>query len=155
MSRSSAAKGSLSTFSITDRDSCESALKCVYEGSSDWAILAYVKGKKDEVELVTTGSSGIEGLKQHFPSDRIFYGLLCIKLKTSAGPDYIKKFILVTMIGQDVPPLQKARSSAQRKDISDFILSACALNVHFQPNDKSEMTIEVLYKMFQSPEGVN
>jgi len=113
------------------------------------------KEKKDEVELVTTGSAGIDGLRDNFPQDRIFYGLLCIKLKTSAGPDYIKKFILVTMIGASVPPLQKARSSAQRKDISDFIISAVPLNAHFQPNDTSEMTADVVYKMFQSPEGIN
>jgi hypothetical protein len=112
------------------------------------------KGKKDEVELVTTGSNGIDGLKEHFPEDRIFYGLLCIKLKTTAGPDFIKKFILVTMIGASVPPLQKARSSAQRKDISDFIISAVPLNAHLQPNDQSEMSQQVLLRMFQSPENI-
>jgi len=68
--------------------------------------------------------------------------------KTVVG-DAIKKYILVTMIGSEVPPLQKARSSAQRKDISDFIVSVVPLNVHFQPNDPSEMSEGVLLKMFQ------
>jgi len=148
MSRSTAKKGQLSSFIVSDPAACEEGLKSVSDGKSDWAILAYVKGKKDEVEMVTTGKGGIEGLKPHFPTDRIFYALLSINMKTVIG-DFIKKYILVTMIGSEVPPLQKARSSAQRKDISDFILSIVPLNVHFQPNDISEMNEEVLFKMFK------
>jgi len=53
------------------------------------------------------------------------------------------------MIGANVPPLQKARSSAQRKDISDFVISVVPLNAHFQPNDPSEMTDEVIGKIFR------
>jgi len=144
MSRSSSKKQQLSTFKISDQGACETGLKSVTEGS--WAILAYVQGKKDEVEMVTTGTGGIDGLKQHFPKDRIFYGLLSTSFKTIAGNQL--KNTLVTMIGPDVPPLQKARSSAQRKEISDFVLSVVPLNFNFQPNDASEMQESVIAKMF-------
>jgi len=147
MSRSNAKKGALSAFSVSDPAACEIGLKSVMDGQADWAILAYVKGKKDEVEMVTTGKGGIDGLKPHFPKDRIFYALLAMSFKTVMG-DSIKKYVLVTMIGPEVPPLQKARSSAQRKDISDFVLSIVPLNVHYQPNDTSEMAESILIKMF-------
>jgi len=147
MSRSNATKGQLSTFSVVDREACEQALRSVHEGKADWAILAYVKGKKDEVEVVKTGSGGIEGLKREFPTDRIFYALFTTIFRTTTG-EPISKFILITMIGAAVPPLQKARSSAQRKDISDFILSAVPLNAHLQPNDADEMSEKVISKMF-------
>jgi len=147
MSRATATKGTLSTFAMVDRAACDTALKTVHEGSSDWAILAYVVGKKDEVELVKTGTGGIEGLKKEFPSDRIFYALVRVQFKTSAG-DVLKKFVLVTMVGSEVPPLQKARSSAQRKDIADFIISAVPLNGNLQPNDPSELSEQIILKMF-------
>jgi len=147
MSRSASKKQTLSTFKISDQNACEAGLKGVGEGKADWAILAYVQGKKDEVEMVTTGKGGIDGLKGHFPKDRIFYALLSMSVKTIVGPQL--KNILVTMIGPDVPPLQKARSSAQRKEISDFVLSVVPLNFNYQPNDASEMQESIITKMFQ------
>jgi len=148
MSRSSVSKKqTLSTFKISDENACITGLKSIGEGKNDWAILAYVQGKKDEVEMVTTGKGGIEGLKQHFPKDRIYYALLSMSFKTIVGTQL--KNILVTMIGPDVPPLQKARSSAQRKEISDFVLSVVPLNFNYQPNDAGEMQESVIFKMFQ------
>jgi hypothetical protein len=147
MSRSSATKGQLSTFAVVNREACEQGLRSVHEGRSDWAILAYVQGKKDEVELVKTGGGGVEGLRREFPTDRIFYALFTTILRTSTG-EPISKFILITMIGASVPPLQKARSSAQRKDISDFVLSVVPLNAHLQPNDADELTEKIIAKMF-------
>jgi len=52
------------------------------------------------------------------------------------------------MIGQNVPPLQKARSASQRKDVSDFVLTVTPVNAHYQPNDASELSEGVLMKMF-------
>jgi hypothetical protein len=147
MSRSASKKQQLSTFKITDQSACEAGLKAVTEGKADWVILAYTLGKKDEIEMVTTGKGGIDGLKQHFPKDRIYYALMSMNFKTIVGNQL--KTILVTMIGPDVPPLQKARSSAQRKEISDFVLSVVPLNFNYQPNDASEMLESVIAKMFQ------
>jgi len=90
MSRSTATKGTLSTFQLVDREAAEAALRSIHEGVNDWVILAYVQGKKDEVELVTTGKGGLDGLRAHFPTDRIFYGLYSTKFKSSAG-EPIKK----------------------------------------------------------------
>jgi len=138
--------GTPSKLIIMNEASVVSALKSVFLAEKDWAILAYVIGKKDEVELVKTGVGGIQSLKNEFPADRIYFCLLRITVKTS-GRDTLPKFIIVTMVGNTVKPLQKARSAGQRQDISDFILLHVPFHTHYQPGSANELTEQAIMQL--------
>lgn len=142
------AGGAKSKLILVDREAAEAALREVFEGRADWCILAYVEGKKDEVELIGTGGGGVQGLRAQFPRDRIYFCLLTMKLQATGSRDKVTKYIVVTLIGPDVKPLQKARSGGQRQEITDFILSVVPVHTHFQPNDASELTEAAILAKF-------
>eukprot|EP01100_Stratorugosa_tubuloviscum_P006262 TRINITY_DN270_c2_g1_i1.p1 TRINITY_DN270_c2_g1~~TRINITY_DN270_c2_g1_i1.p1 ORF type:complete len:330 (+),score=163.79 TRINITY_DN270_c2_g1_i1:41-991(+) len=150
MSRSRSQAAKTSQLVVANRESAEAGLREVYEARADWAILAYVPGKRDEVELVTTGTNGIDGLREQFPTDRVFFTILRVKFITtaSANGEPVTKFVLVTLVGEKVPPLQKARSGGQRQEITDFIVSVVPVHTHFQPNDPSELTTAAILSKF-------
>jgi len=145
MSRSHASGGQKSRLNIVDPPKLEQGLKDVFERRADWAILAYVPGKKDDVDLIETGTGGVESLKKRFPSDHIYFCMVRVETPGNVN-DTVKKYVLVTLVGNNVPPLQKARSSGQRQDISDLILRIMPFHGQFQPNDADELTEEAVSK---------
>ncbi|KAL6076894.1 Coactosin-like protein [Balamuthia mandrillaris] len=150
MSRSSAqGGGSTSKLVIVDKAKVVAGLKEVYEAKADWAILAYVEGKKDEVELVGTGSGGVEGLRNQFPTNRIYFCVLSLDYHAQGTRDTITKYCFVTLIGPEVKPLQKARSGGQRQDIWDFVLSVMPLHAHYQPGSARDLTAEEILVKFR------
>eukprot|EP01124_Arcella_intermedia_P030106 TRINITY_DN6509_c0_g1_i2.p2 TRINITY_DN6509_c0_g1~~TRINITY_DN6509_c0_g1_i2.p2 ORF type:complete len:140 (+),score=28.23 TRINITY_DN6509_c0_g1_i2:293-712(+) len=137
-------KGGSTTQQLTilDKDNVVQALKGVHTQQHDWAILSYVKGQKSEIELIATGSGGVEALKGHWPEDRIFY---CI-VRLAAEQE---KIVLLTLIGKDVKPMEKARSGTQRHEASNFVLSIIPLHGEYQPNDPSDLHSKTILSKFK------
>jgi hypothetical protein len=135
-----------SKLQIVDQERVEAGLREVYEGRADWCILSYVKDSKDEVEILETGSGGIEALQSRFPTDRIFFVMVSIHL-TTTDKGTITKFVLLTLVGPQVKPLQKARSGGQREEISQFILTVMPLHAHYQPGSARDLTLEQVQKV--------
>jgi len=44
-------------------------------------ILAYVEGKRDEIELVSSGSGGVAALQARYPTDRIYFCAVATEFK--------------------------------------------------------------------------
>jgi len=124
---------------IVQENKVVQALKDIFASKFDWLVLAYVLGKKDEVELIKTGKGGVNTLREEFPAETIYYGILRQPLVTS-GRDEVSKFLLITMIGKNVKPLQKARSAGQRQDIADFVMQYCPFHAQYQPSKKDDLT---------------
>jgi len=152
MSRSDGKIGTkASQLVIADEEKAKAGLKSVHEGKNDWAILSYIKDKKDHVELVATGTGGADTLREQFPEDRIFFSILRIQSAEGQGilASTVQKIVLLTMIGPKVKPLEKARSSGQRQAVSDFILSVIPFHGHFQPSDKEELSVKTVLAKFK------
>jgi hypothetical protein len=52
------------------------------------------------------------------------------------------KNLLISMVGDAVPPMHKAKSSGHRDEIQEYILAVLPFHTQFQPNDKDDMTYE-------------
>jgi len=105
------------------------------------------RAKKDEVEFLETGKGGLDTLRRLFPTDRIIYAMFTLKVPTTAR-ESITKYILLSLVGSQVKPLQKARSGGQRQEIQEFIKRVLPVNAHFQPGGPSDLTVEALLVKF-------
>jgi len=137
-------KGGSSTGQLTviEKEDVDAALKGVHSAKHDWCILSYVRGQKSHIELIATGSSGVEGLKPHWPVDRIYY---CVLRLTSEQ----EKIVLLTLIGPEVKPMEKARSGVQRHEMSNYILSVTPLHGEYQPNDLVDLNPDTILSKFK------
>jgi len=149
MSRSHAKGGTTFKMTVVDQPRVEAALRQVFEGKADWVILAYVEGKKDEVELVASGSGGVNALKAQYPTNRIYFCVVATECQATGSRETVKKFTVVTLIGHDAKPLQKAKSAGQRQDITDFILSVVPVHGHYQPSHPGELTEETISSKYR------
>jgi hypothetical protein len=138
---------SASRLVFADLEGASTALKRVAETKNAWTIFAYVKNKKDEIENILSGDGGFETLAQNWPPpDRVYFCYVSIIYTASDGFEQ-NKFILVTLIGSEVPPLSRARTSGQKKEIIDYIKISCPYHTEFQPSDVSELKLsEVIVK---------
>jgi len=146
-------KKQLAKFQVVDEAATLGALSSVFKGEKDWVAIAYVQGKKDVVELVGADTGSVTSLAKLYPKDRIIYAVLRLQVETqgmlgSLGHN-IDKFVLITMIGDDVTPVQKARSAGQRQDIVDFIMQQCPFHGQFQPSNEHELVESEIRKVFQ------
>mmetsp|Transcript_26875 Transcript_26875/g.75120 ORF Transcript_26875/g.75120 Transcript_26875/m.75120 type:complete len:282 (-) Transcript_26875:273-1118(-) len=117
-SASKGGSGTASAMTMSDPEAVDAALNEVATGGADhWCILAYVKGKKDEVELIRSGDGGLSALgKEWPPEDRAYFCYCAISYKP--GNDVPQtKYVLVTLIGDGVSPLARARTSGQRVEL--------------------------------------
>jgi len=126
---------------VVDKNIIETALKDVHTQKYDWVILSYVKGQKSQIELLGTGTGGAEGLKAHWPTDRILYCVLRVASEQ-------EKIVLLTLIGSEVKPMEKARSGVQRHEMNNYILTVIPLHGEYQPNDISDLNTASIITKF-------
>jgi len=147
MSHSKGIHGVQAKLVVVNEDEALAGLRSVFEGTAEWALLAYVEGKRDEVEFLECGAGGLDALKQRFPKDRIFYAMFTVKIPTTAT-ETVTKYILLSLVGSQVKPLQKARSGGQRMEIQEFIKKVLPVNAHYQPGSASDLTLSTLLTKF-------
>lgn len=70
-------------------------------------------------------------------------------MQATGSRETVKKFTVVTLIGNDAKPLQKAKSAGQRQDITDFILSVVPVHGHYQPSHPGELTEETISSKYR------
>jgi len=153
MSRSDKKGGaSLVKLVVMDEAKVKEGLLSVHKEQHEWAILSYVEGAKNEVELVMTGDGGPEGLADQFPTDRIYFCVLRIKQQhglNMSKDSLVAKVVLVTLIGKAVKPMARARSSAQRMDIADYVQSVIPFHGYYQTEDKASLNAKDILSKFK------
>mmetsp|Transcript_13090 Transcript_13090/g.17793 ORF Transcript_13090/g.17793 Transcript_13090/m.17793 type:complete len:303 (-) Transcript_13090:27-935(-) len=140
--------GGQSSLQFVDQDKIDESLKYVAETKESYAIFAYVKGKKDEVEHLLTGKGDLENLAKNWPpSDRVYF-CYCSIVYSLGQFEEMNKFVLVTLIGDGVSPLARARSSGQRQELVNYIKQGnLPYHTEFQPNDVDQLKVsEVIVK---------
>jgi hypothetical protein len=145
----SALGGASSRLQMADQVASDEALKYVAGNKNAWAIFAYSKAKKDELEHVKTGQGGLEALVEEWPpSDRVYYCYSSISFTPDAGVEQTK-YVLITLVGDEVTPIARARTSGQRKEFIDYIKAICPYHTEFQPNDKEQLKVSEIIVKFK------
>lgn len=141
MARSRVKEGDTSKSRVVFAEDIAPQLKKVHLGQLDWVVFGYSDTEKDKLLFIDAGrGGGLEKVKTFFEKDRIRFCVYAMNYKPPACVETVKKYILITMVGSNVPPLKKARSGGHRQDIADFVLQSVPFHLHFQPNDIDEIT---------------
>lgn len=140
-------KGGTSRFEIVNEEAAVAALLTL-KGDNDYCALATVAGSRGQYELIETGKGGVEALKRIWPRDRVYYCLTKINQPSGEG-QFFQKFVLVALVGESVSPLARARTAAQCKEVSDWIIQYVPFHGLFQPNDPSDLADGEILKKFK------
>jgi len=143
MSRSHAKVGDTKTSKCSFNEaSLKPALKSVHQGKNTWVVMGYVD--RDSIDLVGQGTGNLDQVKEYWKDDTIHFVVYSITYTPHGATEKNTKYVLISLVGDNVKPLTKARSSGHRQDIADFVLSCLPFHTHFQPtvlDDLSEQNI--------------
>jgi len=151
IARPDAAKGdtSKSGLKIANPEQLKAELQKIHNKEVKWVTIETTPGQKDEVQYVTSGTGDYNELKSHFPKDKVVYAVYSQKVVETTNTTF--KHLLITMVGPSTGPLVKARSSAHRSELADFIQSAIPFHSHYQvltPDELDEK--DVMAKLLQT-----
>jgi hypothetical protein len=116
------------------------------KGSDDWMLIGYKD--KTELELVGHGSGGLDELKQHLTSDKVFYGFLKVPDGIDASKFY--RFFFINFVGTNVSPMLKGKIATHKGAVSEFYEP---FHLLINAEDKSELTNQLIQEKLQSLKG--
>jgi len=120
-------------------------LSKVLHGEANWCLFGYENRESLIFKQVGTGPIG--SLKQFFDPTEINFALFSFTFVPETGEsDKMTKNLLISMVGDAVSPMHKAKSSGHRDEIQEYIMSILPFHTQFQPGDKEDMTEENLLK---------
>jgi hypothetical protein len=118
------------------------------ESAINWCLFTYSDSKKNTLELVGTGSGGIEELKQHLDESKMFYGLL--RVKDVIDQSVTVKFVFIIWCGEKVGFVQKGKMTTHKGSISS--LMGQYHNDHYCSN-LSEISEEIIISKVRDASG--
>ena len=139
-------KGGTSRFEVADEAAVIAALETV-KGANDYCVLATVAGSRGAYELIQAGKGGVEALKRIWPSDRVFFCLT--KVQQVEDNQTFQKYVLISLVGENVSPLARARTAGQSKEVADWLINYVPFHGLFQPNDPSDLADSEILKKFK------
>jgi len=104
--------------------------KCVNGPCNSWALFSYVPGTKDELELVSEGTEGLEEIYDEFSEARIMYALV----KVEDPKTTLAKIAYINWQGECVSGIMRGRAA---NHVSDFsrMFKGINLTVHARNED--------------------
>jgi len=87
--------------------------------ATNWCLFTYSDSKKNTLELVGSGSGGIEELKQHLSETKMFYGL--VRVTDKIDNSVTIKFVFIIWCGEKVPFVQKGKMTTHKGSISSLM----------------------------------
>jgi len=107
--------------SFVDHSQASAALAAVRSDSdpTDWALFTYTQAGKNQIELVGTGSGGLEELKSHVSDDKICYGLFRVEDRIDNSTTI--KFVFLVWCGDKVSFVQRGKMSTHKGSIVSLI----------------------------------
>jgi len=107
--------------SYVDPGQASAALAAVRSNAdpTDWALFTYASAGKNQIELVGTGSGGLEELKTHLSDDKICYGLFRVEDRIDHSTTI--KFVFLVWCGEKVSFVQRGKMSTHKGSIVSLI----------------------------------
>jgi hypothetical protein len=87
--------------------------------ATNWCLFTYSDSKKNTLELVGSGSGGIEELKQHLTETKMCYGL--VRVQDKIDQSVTIKFVFIIWCGEKVPFVQKGKMTTHKGSISTLM----------------------------------
>jgi len=86
---------------------------------TNWCLFTYSEAKKNTLDLVGSGSGGIEELKGHLSETKMFYGL--VRVQDKIDNSVTIKFVFVIWCGEKVPFVQKGKMTTHKGSVSTLM----------------------------------
>eukprot|EP00004_Rigifila_ramosa_P007970 TRINITY_DN19159_c0_g1_i1.p1 TRINITY_DN19159_c0_g1~~TRINITY_DN19159_c0_g1_i1.p1 ORF type:complete len:335 (-),score=99.72 TRINITY_DN19159_c0_g1_i1:86-1045(-) len=87
--------------------------------STNWVVFGYVKGSKDQIELVGSGSGGLPEMASKIMDDGVFYGLY--RMVDRIDDSDTVKYATFYWIGDSTPIMHKARVGTHKGEVESFL----------------------------------
>lgn len=121
-----------------DEESIRAALDDLrrHDSPLNWVLFGYKT--KESLEMLNAGDGGLDELVENFKDDEIRFAILEAVV---TGDSYnAVKFVLITWIGDDVPPgIAKARAAGHRKELVDLVTASVAIAAEVQPSSRAQL----------------
>jgi len=112
---------------------------------ANWCLFGYSDRESLVFKGVGTGDIGL--LKEFFNPNEINYALFSFTFVPETGEsDKMTKNLLISMVGDSVAPMMKAKSSGHRVEIQEYIIKILPWHAQFQPGEKDDLTEDNLLK---------
>ena len=66
------------------------------------------------------------------------------------GDQAIEKVVLITWVGGSVSVIKKARSSAHRAEVADYVIQTLPFHSHYPANDPDELDTALIHDKLRS-----
>lgn len=135
---------------FADESSATAALKDVRSNDipTNWVLFTYSESGKNTLELVGTGSGGVEELKSHLIESKMFYGL--VRVTEKIDNSITVKFVFVLWCGTKVPFVQKGKMTTHKGSITQLIGQ---FHTDLNCSDPDEISEEIIMRKVTSASG--
>jgi len=121
---------------FADRDAIVAAINEVRSSpSTNWALIGYVAGSKDTVELRGKGSGGADELATQFLPAEVMYSIS--KVADQIDVSATTKYVVVHWLGPQTPIMHKAKIGTVKGEVDSLIGSR---QISIECSDASEIS---------------
>lgn len=126
---------------LFDEENVKNALADVRADSTptNWALFGYADQKT--IGVIGLGADGINELKSHLDSKQVLYGL--VRVTEVIDKSVTVKFVFVYWLGDDVPPMAKARVTTHKGAVEAKL---APYHTTIFANSQDEVTEELITK---------
>lgn len=132
---------------LTNEDATKAAITDLrnQENPTNWLLFGYVSGRRDQIELVETGATGLDGLSALLPASGVKYAVFEVVAsgEGSATRYDASKYIFLTWIGPETPAgIAKARSSTDGPALVEILNKYMAIGAVTTAVSANDLTYE-------------
>jgi len=135
---------------FADESAAVSALKDVRSNDTptNWVLFTYSESGKNTLEIVGTGSGGVNELKGHLNEAKMAYGL--VRVTEKIDNSVTVKFVFIIWCGTKVPFVQKGKMTTHKGSITQLIGQ---FHTDLNCSDLDEVDEDIIMKKVTSASG--
>jgi len=136
---------------FADEAAANAALKDLRSPSdTNWTLFTYSDSAKNTIELVGSGSGGVDELKSHLDESKMFYGLARVIDRIDNSETV--KFVFICFCGNKVPFVQKGKMTTHKGSITQLVGQ---FHTDLNCSDLSEVSEHLIMNKVQDASGTS
>jgi hypothetical protein len=136
---------------FADEASANAALKDLRSPSeTNWVLFTYSDSAKNTIQLVGSGSGGVEEFKTHLDESKMFYGL--VRVTDRIDNSVTVKFVFICWCGNKVPFVQKGKMTTHKGSITQLVGQ---FHTDLNCSDLSEVSEDLIMNKVQDASGTS